>query len=114
MLHYLQPLVQSLLCIPLLNRYFFPAYDRPGIHLWCHIVDAAPGDLHTGIQGLFDCMQASEDRYLCAVASGIGTSRASIRQERGMDVNDTLGEVFEEGSAEDAHPAGKHNQVDLK
>src|SRR5260370_23309884 len=84
------------------------------MHLWGYMMDAAPGDLHTGIQGLFDCMQTSENRYLCAVASGIGTSRASIRQERGMDVNDTLGEVFAEGSAEDAHPAGKHTSLGLK
>src|SRR5438132_6947388 len=109
MLHYLQLLVQTLFGISLFNRYFFPAYNRPGIHLRCHIVDAPPGDLHTGIQGLFDCMQASKDRYLCAATGCIGASYTSIRQERGMDVNDTLGEVFEEGSAEDAHPAGKHN-----
>src|SRR6266487_3228740 len=80
MFHHLQPLMQSLLSIPFLNSYLFPAYDWPGIYLRRHEMDAAPGDFHASIEGLSNRMQSTKDGYLCPITRDIYTTSSIIGQ----------------------------------
>src|SRR5438067_4738752 len=106
MLHPLQPLVQAFLCIPLLNRNLFAADDWTGVNLWRHIVYCAAGHLHASIESLPDGVQSTEDGNPCTIFRRICTAHTIIGQERGVYVNNPLGELLKKWCAQDAHPTG--------
>src|SRR5216683_793128 len=77
-------------------------------------MDAATCDFHASIEGLLNCVQSTEDGYLGSIAGCICTSCTIIGQQRGMYVDDAPGELLEEGGAQDTHPAGQYDEVNLK
>ena len=106
--------MQTFLRISLKNRDFLPAYYWPGVYLRCHEVDGAAGYFDAGGEGLADGVETAKDRDASAVTRSIRTAGAVVGQEGGMDVDDAARELFQEVSAEDAHPAGQHDEVNLE
>ena len=96
MLDHFQSFVQALLAISLLNYYLFPTDHRSGVNLWGHEMYAAASDLHTGFQGLSDSMHSAKDGDYGALASSVGTARAIVGQECGMNIDDMARELGQE------------------
>src|SRR6266516_842557 len=114
MLNTFQPLVQALLRIPLLDRDLFAADDGSGVYLRRYIMYGAPGDFDARVESLSDGVQAAKDRDDAAVARGVAVANARVGNERGMQVDNTTGELGDEVGVEDAHPTGQDDQVHLE
>jgi hypothetical protein len=70
--------------------------DGAGIDALIDEVDGAAGDFHAVIEGLFPGFEAGEGG-----------------EERGMDVDDAVGEGAEEFAFQDAHETGEDDKIDL-
>src|SRR5579883_186404 len=112
--HFLDALVQALLCISRLDGDLFAADDGSGVDGGGDVVDGAARRWDVGLQGLAHGMEAAKDGDGRAVAGGVDFAGAAIGQESGMQVDDTPGKLGQEGRAEYAHPAREYDEVDLE
>ena len=80
-------------CVGQLDRAL--EHDRPGVHARVDEVHRHTEDLHPVLEGLLDRAHAREGR-----------------QQRGMDVEDPVGEARHEAGVEDRHVAGEHHELD--
>src|SRR5579884_1800516 len=112
--HFLDALVQALLRIPRLDGNFFAADDGSGVDGGSYVMDGAARRWDVGLQGLAHGMEAAKDGDGRAVAGSVDFAGAAIGQEGRMQVDDTPGELGQEGCAEYAHPAREYDEVDLE
>ena len=106
--------MQAFFGITFKNRYFFAAYDGAGVYFGSDEMDGAAGYFYAGVESLLDGMEAAKDGDGSAVAGGVGAADAIVGQEGGVNVDDAARELGEEGGAENAHPAGQHEQINLE
>ena len=69
--------------------------DRPGVEAFVHVVDGDARGVDTGVQ----CV-------------GDRPSTWELREQRWMDVDDTIAEAIEKHRRQQVHIAGEHDEVD--
>src|SRR5438034_3097157 len=114
MFHQLQPFVQRLLCIALLNSDLFTADYRSRVDLWRHIMHCAARYLYAGLECLPDHVESPKDRDLCAIARGIGVACAVVGYKGGMKIDDAPRKLFNKVGTEDTHPARQYKEVNVE
>lgn len=109
MFNMLDSLVQAALVVSGQNRNFFAQQDGPSVNDWSHNVDSCPSQRQALTQSITHCVSSTQDGDWTTGAFDLVLG--SVREQRGMNVDDPALELLENGLSQNQHPAREDQQI---